>query len=59
VTRGSPKHRDAMIRGRGFDPMPEMISTIRTWAILHRYGHVARMMQSAGVSTLPAFLDLI
>jgi hygromycin-B 7''-O-kinase len=59
VTRGSPEHRDAMIRGRGFDPTPEMISTTRAWAILHRYGHVARMMQAAGVTTLPAFLDLI
>jgi hygromycin-B 7''-O-kinase len=59
VTRGSPEHRDAMIRGRGFDPKPELIRTIRAWAILHRYGHVARMMQAAGVTTLPAFLDLI
>jgi hygromycin-B 7''-O-kinase len=59
VTRGSPKHRDAMIRGRGLDPTPELISTTRAWAILHRYGHVARMMQAAGVTTLPAFLDLI
>lgn len=59
VTRGSPKHRDAMIRGRGLDPTPEVITTTRTWAILHRYGHVARMMQAAGVTTLPAFLDLI
>ena len=59
VTRGSPGHRDAMIRGRGFDPTPELIRTIQAWAILHRYGHVARMMQAAGVTTLPAFLDLI
>jgi hygromycin-B 7''-O-kinase len=59
VTRRSPEHRDAMIRGRGFDPTPEMTRTIRAWAILHRYGHVARMMQAAGVTTLPAFLDLI
>lgn len=59
VTRGSPEHRDAMIRGRGFEPTPEMIRTIRAWAILHRYGHVARMMQAARVTTLPAFLELI
>jgi Ser/Thr protein kinase RdoA (MazF antagonist) len=59
VTRGSPEHRDAMIRGRGFDPTPAMIGTIRAWAILHRYGHLARMMQAAGVATLPAFLELI
>jgi hygromycin-B 7''-O-kinase len=59
VTRGRSEHRDAMIRGGGFDPAPEMIRTIRAWAILHRYGHVARMMQAAGVTTLSAFLDLI
>jgi hygromycin-B 7''-O-kinase len=59
VTRGSPQHRDAMIRGRGFDATPEMIGTVRAWAILHRYGHVARMMEAAGVTTLSAFLERI
>jgi hygromycin-B 7''-O-kinase len=59
VTRGSPAHRDSMLRGRGFEPSAELIATTRAWAILHRYGHVARMMQDAGVATLPAFLDLI
>jgi hygromycin-B 7''-O-kinase len=59
VTRGSPDHRDAMIRGRGFDPTADMIRVTRAWAILHRYGHVARMMEEAGVTTLPAFLDQI
>jgi hygromycin-B 7''-O-kinase len=59
VTRGSPAQRDALIRGRGFVPTPELIATIRAWAILHRYGHVARMMQAAGVTTLRAFLESI
>lgn len=59
VTRGSSAHRDSMFRGRGLEPTPELIATTRAWAILHRYGHVARMMQAAGVATLPAFLDLI
>ena len=59
VTRGSSGHRDSMFRGRGFEPTPELIATTRAWAILHRYSHVARMMQKAGVATLPAFLDLI
>ena len=59
VTRGSPNHRDSMLRGRGVEPTQELIATTRAWAILHRYGHVARMMQEAGVATLPAFLDLI
>lgn len=59
VTRGSSAHRDAMIRGRGFEPTPELIATTRAWAILHRYGHVARMMEMAGVATLSAFLALI
>ena len=59
VTRGSSAHRDSMLRGRGFEPTPELIATTRAWAILHRYSHVARMMQAAGVATLPAFLDLI
>ena len=59
VTRGSSAHRDSMLRGRGFEPTQELIATIRAWSILHRYSHVARMMQAAGVVTLPAFLDLI
>lgn len=59
VTRGSSAHRDSMLRGRGLEPTPELTATIRAWAILHRHGHVARMMQEAGVATLPAFLDLI
>lgn len=59
VTRGSSAHRDSMFRGRGLEPTPELIATTRAWAILHRYSHVARMMQDAGVATLPAFLDLI
>jgi hygromycin-B 7''-O-kinase len=59
VTRGHPAHRDAMIRGRGVEPTPELMATIRTWAILHRHGHVARMMEHAGVRTLPAFLERI
>jgi hypothetical protein len=48
-----------MFRGRGYEPTPDLIATTRAWAILHRYSHVARMMQKAGVATLPAFLDLI
>jgi hygromycin-B 7''-O-kinase len=59
VTRGHPAHRDAMVRGRGVEPTPELMATIRVWAILHRYGHVARMMERAGVRTLSAFLELI
>lgn len=59
VTRGSPAHRDAMFRGRGLEPTPELIATTRAWAILHRYAHVARMMNDAGVATLPAFLERI
>ena len=59
VTRGSSAHRDSMFCGRGVEPTPELIATTRAWAILHRYSHVARMMQEAGVATLPAFLDLI
>ncbi|HJQ96978.1 MAG TPA: aminoglycoside 3'-phosphotransferase/choline kinase family protein [Candidatus Polarisedimenticolaceae bacterium] len=59
VTRGSSAHRDAMFRGRGFEPAPELIATTRAWAILHRYSHVARMMQEAGVATLRDFLELI
>jgi Ser/Thr protein kinase RdoA (MazF antagonist) len=59
VTRGSPAHRDSMFRGRGVEPAPELIATTKAWAILHRYSHIARMMQEAGVTTLPAFLDLI
>jgi len=59
VTRGSAAHRDSMLRGRGLEPTQELITTIRAWAILHRYSHVARMMQKAGVTTLRALLDLI
>ena len=59
VTRGRPALRDAMLRGRGVEPTPELIATIRAWVILHRYGHVARMMQDAGATTLPAFLELL
>jgi len=59
VTRGSADHRNAMVRGRGYEPTEELIATTRAWAILHRYGHVARMMQDAGVTTLLEFLDLI
>lgn len=59
VTRGHPAHRDAMVRGRGVEPTPQLMATIRAWAILHRYGHVARMMERAGVRTLTAFLEQI
>ena len=59
VTRGSSAHRDSMLRGRGLAPTPELIATIRAWAILHRYSHVARMMQEARVATLRDFLELI
>jgi aminoglycoside phosphotransferase (APT) family kinase protein len=30
VTRGSPAHRDSMLRGRGLEPTPELNATIRT-----------------------------
>jgi hygromycin-B 7''-O-kinase len=59
ITRGNPAHRDAMLLGRGLEPAPEVITAIRTWAILHRYSHVARMIQAAGVNTLRGFLELV
>ena len=59
VTRGHPDHRNAMLRGRGVAPTPELIVTTRAWAILHRYSHIARMMQDTGATTLRGFLDRI
>jgi hygromycin-B 7''-O-kinase len=59
VTRGNPAGRDAMLRGRGVEPTAEVIAAIRAWAVLHRYGHMARMMQAAGVTTLQGFLERI
>ena len=59
VTRGNAAHRDALLRGRGFEPTPDLTDTVKAWAVLHRFGHLVRMMRDAGAETLPDFLDLI
>lgn len=56
LTRGSPAVRDALLRGRGVAPEPGILAAIRTWAVLHRYGHLAIMMRRAGTASLDGWL---
>jgi hypothetical protein len=45
--------------GRGVEATPELLVTLRCWAVLHRYGHVAIMMRRAGHASLSGWLDTL
>jgi hypothetical protein len=49
----------ALLAGRGAQASPELMATLRCWAVLHRYGHVAMMMRDAGHTSLAGWLDTL
>jgi len=57
VTPGDRRSQRALLAGRGCIATPELLVTLRSWAVLHRYGHVALMMRSAGHSSLGRWLE--
>ena len=59
VTQGDRGSQRALLSGRGVEATPELLATLRCWAVLHRYGHVARMMQDAGHTSLWSWLDTL
>lgn len=59
VTQGDRRSQRALLAGRGVEPTPELLATLRCWAVLHRYGHVAIMMRDAGHSSLANWLDTL
>jgi len=56
LTRGDDAARDALLAGRGVEPGAEVARAVRAWAVLHRYAHVAIMMERAGHATLATWL---
>src|SRR2546426_1070974 len=59
VTQGDRRSQRALLSGRGVETTPELLVTLRCWAVLHRYGHVATMMQRAGHASLWSWLDTL
>ena len=59
VTRGDRRSQRALLAGRGVEATPELLATLRCWAVLHRYGHVAIMMRDAGQASLGRWLDTL
>ena len=57
VTPGDRRAQRALLAGRGAAATPELLGTLRSWAVLHRYGHVARMMRDAGQESLAGWLE--
>ena len=57
VTPGDRRSQRALLAGRGAAATPELLGTLRSWAVLHRYGHVARMMRDAGHASLAGWLE--
>jgi hygromycin-B 7''-O-kinase len=56
---GDPDAQRALLAGMGRSPSPELGHAVRAWAVLHRYGHVARMMKAAGHDDLDAWLAAV
>ena len=59
VTQGDRRAQRALLAGRGVEATPELLVTLRCWAVLHRYGHVAIMMRDAGQASLSSWLDTL
>jgi hygromycin-B 7''-O-kinase len=59
VTQGDRRSQRALLLGRGVEATPELLVTLRCWAVLHRYGHVAIMMRHAGHASLWGWLDTL
>ena len=59
VTQGDRRSQRALLSGRGVETTPELLVTLRCWAVLHRYSHVATMMQRAGHASLWSWLDTL
>jgi hygromycin-B 7''-O-kinase len=56
---GDPEAQRALLAGMGRRPTPELGRAVRAWAVLHRYGHVARMAARRGHATLAPWLDAV
>lgn len=56
---GDPDAQRALLAGMGRTPSPELGRAVRAWAVLHRYGHLARMMARAGFTDLDRWLDAV
>jgi hygromycin-B 7''-O-kinase len=59
VTQGDRRSQRALLAGRGVEARPDLLATLRCWAVLHRYGHVAIMMRNAGHASLGSWLDTL
>ena len=59
VTQGDRRSQRALLLGRGVEATPELLVTLRCWAVLHRYGHVAIMMRRARHASLWGWLDTL
>jgi Ser/Thr protein kinase RdoA (MazF antagonist) len=59
VTQGDRRSQRALLLGRGVEATPELLVTLRSWAVLHRYGHIAIMIRHAGHSSLWGWLDTL
>jgi hygromycin-B 7''-O-kinase len=59
VTQGDRRSQRALLSGRRVEATPELLVTLRCWAVLHRYGHVAIMMRRAGHASLWSWLDTL
>jgi len=59
VTQGDRRSQRALLARRGVPATPELLATLRCWPVLHRYGHVALMMRSAGRANLSSWLDTL
>lgn len=57
VMQGDRRSQRALLAGRGVEVTPELLTTLRCWAVLHRYGRVALMMRGAGQASLQSWLD--
>jgi hypothetical protein len=59
VTAGDRRAQRALLQGRGVAATPELLATLRAWAVLHRFGHLAHMMRDAGHDSLERWLDTL
>ena len=59
VTQGDRRAQRALLAGRGVEATPELLAALRAWAVLHRYGHLAIMMRTAGHASLARWLDTL
>jgi hygromycin-B 7''-O-kinase len=59
TTRGDPAAQQAMLRGLGRASDRSVVRSVRAWVVLHRYVHLAAMIEQSACPDLARWLDTV